>query len=266
MSSILDKIVQQKKQEVAEARVRVPLEQLKAIAPSLPPTRNFGAALRKPNEVALIAEVKKASPSKGLIRQDFHPEDIALIYTEAGAAAISVLTDREFFQGHLEYLYQVRKVTQLPLLRKDFIIDEYQIYEARRWGADAVLLIAAILSDEQLKEYLAVAHSLGLDCLVEVHSAEEMSRMLNTPAKIIGVNNRNLHTFQTDVNTTFELQKMIVDPQITLVSESGIYHSDQVEQLQSAGVQAILVGESLMRAQDIFGQVQALMGRVKPRG
>lgn len=266
MSSILDQIVQQKRLEVAAAKGQVTLAELSALAESMSPTRNFAQALRATDQVALIAEIKQASPSKGLIRADFQPADIALIYTEAGAACISVLTDQKFFQGSLEYLWQVREVTQLPLLRKDFVVDEYQIYEARRWGADAVLLIAAILSDAQLVEYLSLARSLGLASLVEVHTPAEMERVLQTPATIIGVNNRDLHTFQTDISTTFELQKVMADQDRILVSESGIYTRDQVEQLQQAGVQAILVGDALMRAPDIAGQVRELLGPVRSCG
>lgn len=258
--SILQEIVQQKRLEVSEAKSQVSLTELRKAAESMTATRNFAQALGAMDGIALIAEIKKASPSKGLIRADFQPEEIARVYTAAGASCISVLTDQKYFKGCLEYLHQVRKVTQLPLLRKDFIVDEYQIYEARRWGADAVLLIAGILSDAQLGEYLGVARSIDLDCLVEVHTSAELERVLQTSANIIGVNNRDLHTFQTNLNTTFELQKMITDPGRILVSESGIHTRQQVEQLQQAGVQAILVGESLMRAPDMASQIRALLG------
>ncbi|MDA8233525.1 MAG: indole-3-glycerol phosphate synthase TrpC [Clostridia bacterium] len=260
--SILQKIVQQKKQEVVSHKRQTSQEQLEEAIAQLPPTRSLYQVLNKPGEVALIAEIKKASPSKGVIRADFDPVAIGQIYTKAGAAAISILTDEEFFQGHLDYLAQVRKVTHLPLLRKDFLIDPYQIYQARAVGADAVLLIAAILSDEELTEFHNIAGALGLDCLVEVHTQEELERVLTTPARIIGINNRNLNTFKTDLDTTFRLKELIQRREILVVSESGINTRADVEKLAAHGINAMLVGEALMRQDDIGRQTGILLGTV----
>ncbi|MHB8171336.1 MAG: indole-3-glycerol phosphate synthase TrpC [Thermincolia bacterium] len=260
--SILQKIVELKKKEVAAQKRQTTLAQLQQDIAQLPPTRSLYQALNKPGEVALIAEIKKASPSKGVIRADFDPVAIGGIYTWSGASAISVLTDEEFFQGHLDYLTQVRKVSPLPLLRKDFLIDPYQIYQARAAGADAILLIAAILTDDELKEFHQIADGLGLDCLVEVHTQEELERVLNTPARIFGINNRNLNTFHTDLNTTFRLKELIKNPEVLVVGESGINTRADVEKLAANGVNAMLVGESLMRQEDIGQQVGILLGTV----
>jgi len=260
--TILQKIVEQKRQEVTLQKQQKPLERLLEIIEELPPVRSFYQALNRPGEVALIAEIKKASPSKGIIRADFDPVAIGKIYTAAGAAAISVLTDQEFFQGHLDYLSQVRQVSHLPLLRKDFLIDPYQIYQARAAGADAILLIAAILNDQELVEFHQIAASLGLDCLVEVHTREELARILDTPARIIGINNRNLNTFRTDLDTTFQLKGLIQRPEVLVVSESGINTRADVEKLAFHGINAMLVGEALMRQEDIGRQVGILLGTV----
>lgn len=243
---ILDRIIAQKKIEVDKNRKK---------------SRSLAASLRKPGEVALIAEIKKASPSKGLIRKDFDPGEIARIYSTSGASAISVLTDKEFFQGSPEYLSTARSVSKLPLLRKDFIIDPYQIYEARLLGADAILLIMAVLTDREAGEFQGIAAGLGMDCLVEVHTADELKRALALDAQIIGINNRNLQTFQTDLETTFRLREMISDPNITVVSESGINTRDDVLKLKEHEVHAMLVGEALMRESDIAKKVAELLGR-----
>ena len=211
--------------------------------------------------IRLIAEVKKASPSKGLIRPDFDPVEIAKTYEQAGASAISVLTDEKYFQGRLDYLKAVREAVGLPLLRKDFIIDPYQIYEARAAGADAILLIVAALSKSELSEFMILADELGMASLVEVHAAEELDIALETGVRIIGINNRNLQTFETKLETTLELAAR-VPPDKVLVSESGIFTRADVERLMEVGVDAILVGESLMREPDPGVKVKELLGDI----
>lgn len=207
----------------------------------------------------MIAEVKKASPSKGLIRPDFEPVTIAKTYESAGASAISVLTDEKYFQGSIEYLKSIRQAVDLPLLRKDFVIDAYQIYEARAAGADAILLIVAALSREQLVEFGGLARELGMGALIEVHTAEELDVALSTDEPIIGINNRNLQTFETTLDTTIELASRIPSDRV-IVSESGIFTRADVERLTAAGVDAILVGESLMREPDPGVKVRELLG------
>ncbi len=278
---ILDRIVAHKKKEIEENKSRDGIAVLRQRCESLglknagQTDRNmllqpFSTGLRKAGEVALIAEIKKASPSKGLIRQDFDPAEIALIYTSAGASAISVLTDREFFQGSPEYLRIARGISELPLLRKDFIIDPYQIYEARLLGADAILLIMAILTDREAAEYQQAASELGLECLVEVHTTDELARALSLGAQIIGINNRNLQTFKTELATTFRLREMITGD-IIVVSESGINTREDVVRLREHGVHAMLVGEALMRETDITQKIRELLGmqidrQSSPRG
>ena len=256
---ILDRIVAHKQKEVAAKQQQLPIEQLKARCRSLPDTRGFIQRLGASDDISLIAEVKRASPSKGVIREDFHPVEIAQVYESAGASAISVLTDEHFFQGHLDYLSQIHQAVALPLLRKDFVIDPYQIYEARVAGADAILLIAACLEVSQLSNFLALAHNLELDALVEVHSAAELDVALGTEAQLIGINNRNLHTFETTLDTTFGLLPSIPEGR-TVVSESGIHERADVLKLQQHGVDAILVGESLMRSADIATKLHGLLG------
>jgi indole-3-glycerol phosphate synthase len=248
--TVLDDIVFNKRQEVTA---------LKVDFKEPPPTRNFLKALPK-GEISLIAEIKKASPSAGIIAERFEPVTLAKTYEKSGAAAISVLTDEKFFQGKLDHLKAAKDSTTIPVLRKDFIIDEAQIYESRIAGADAILLIARILTDEQLNTFLALAHSLNLSCLVEVHDEKELERVLKTKAEIIGINNRDLDTFKVDLQTTFslldkypELKKRIV------VSESGIDSAEQVKQLKAKGVSAILVGTSLMKSRDIGAKIRGLM-------
>jgi indole-3-glycerol phosphate synthase len=263
---ILEEIVWAKDREVAVARERVPLEKLKQQVAELPAPRDFLAALkascRKP---AVIAEVKKASPSKGVIREDFDPEAIARGYAAGGASCLSVLTDKQFFQGGFEVLVQVRQVVDLPLLCKDFILSPYQLYQARAAGADAALLIAAILTDQDLGYLLKVARSLALTVLVEVHDAEEMERVLALDGvQLIGINNRDLATFHTDLATTEQLTARYGD-QIRakgalLVSESGLFSRDDLDRVQSAGADAVLVGESLMRQADVTAALETLIG------
>ena len=260
---ILDSIVAHKREELKRDKERTPLQTLKRRIPNLPPTRDFGAALAAPGAVNLIAEVKRRSPSKGVIREDFDPVEIAKTYAQNGASAISVLTDDRFFGGDLSYLSAIRDAVGLPLLRKDFTIDEFHIYQARAAGADAVLLIAAILAPEQLREFIGIAGRLNLGALVEVHTRAELEIALDVGAEIIGINNRDLKTFHTDVATSFRLRKSIPDDKI-VVSESGIHTREDVVRLGEANVNAILVGESLMRSTDIGEKVRELLGTKEP--
>jgi indole-3-glycerol phosphate synthase len=252
MSDILNQIVAVKRQEVAAALKRKPLVEMRADAESRVLTRDFLGALRAriaAGRAAVIAEIKKASPSKGVLRADFEPADIAQTYAEHGAACLSVLTDQQFFQGRIDYLKQARASCPLPVLRKDFIIDAYQVYEARAIGADAVLLIAACLDDAQLRDFEAIARSLDMAVLVEVHDAAELTRALKLKTPLIGVNNRNLKTFEVSLDTTLTLRHELPADRL-LVSESGIQSRDDVLRLAAAGVNAFLVGESFMRADD----------------
>ena len=252
MSDILNQIVAVKRQEVAAALKRKPLVEMRADAESRVLTRDFLGAMRAriaAGRAAVIAEIKKASPSKGVLRADFEPADIAQTYAEHGAACLSVLTDQQFFQGRIDYLKQARASCPLPVLRKDFIIDAYQVYEARAIGADAVLLIAACLDDAQLRDFEAIARSLDMAVLVEVHDAAELTRALKLKTPLIGVNNRNLKTFEVSLDTTLTLRHELPADRL-LVSESGIQSRDDVLRLAAAGVNAFLVGESFMRADD----------------
>ncbi|NVN99304.1 MAG: indole-3-glycerol phosphate synthase TrpC [Geobacteraceae bacterium] len=260
---ILKKIVAHKREEVAAAMAATPLAELKSrLSDREDQPRGFERALRSAAEsgwTAVIAEVKKGSPSKGIIREDFDPLDIAITYQNNGATCISVLTDEKFFLGHLRYLSLIREQVGLPLLRKDFICDPYQIYEAYAGGADAILLIAAMLEQQQLHDYLAIARELQLDTLLEVHDERELEMALLTDCGLIGVNNRSLHTFVTDLSTTERLAKMIPADRL-LVAESGINCRADVERLETAGARAFLVGESLMRGEDIGAKLQELLG------
>lgn len=247
---ILQKIIAHKKVELASCKEKTPLKALEESLPGSPAPRPFAPALRRRGQVAIIAEAKKASPSKGILCQDFDPVKIALEYEQAGAAAISVLTEEKFFLGQPSYLTQVRQATGIPVLRKDFIIDPYQIYESRVLGADAVLLIAAVLSGEQLAELRMLAASLGMSSLVEVHTEMELALALSAGADIIGINNRDLNTFETDLNKTFSLLGLINDKRITVVSESGIKTHADIMKLKEGGVHAALVGEALVRSAD----------------
>ena len=258
-NSILDQIVASKRREVAAALLRMPLQEMEDQAASAPPVRDFRAALAGPGPIQLIAEVKKASPSAQVIRADFEPIGIARTYQDHGAACISVLTDIPYFQGHLSYLARVRAAVAIPLLRKDFIIDEYQIVEARLAGADAVLLIAEILDDAALSALLARARGLGMAALVEFHDEANLPRVLAAGADLVGINNRDLSRFVTDLERTLRLRDQI-PPDVLLVSESGIKTRRDVERLEAAGVSAILVGETLMRAPDIGQAVEQLLG------
>ena len=255
---ILDTIIQHKLEELKAEQAQVPLAALKDTVADMPPPRDFRTAISAPGAVNLIAEVKKKSPSKGIIREDFHPVEIAETYAKNGASAISVLTDSRFFAGELGYLSVIRQAVDVPLLRKDFTLDAYHIYQARAAGADAILLIVAALTPSQLREFMEVAESVSLACLVEVHTPEELAVALEADAQIIGINNRDLRTFHTQIETTFRLRKAIPAGKI-VVSESGIYTREDVASLREADVHAMLVGESLMRSSDIGRQVRRLL-------
>ncbi|MGB5136828.1 MAG: indole-3-glycerol phosphate synthase TrpC [Prochlorococcaceae cyanobacterium] len=262
---ILEKIVWEKDREVASARERVSLDKLRSQVADLPPTRDFIAALRAScRKPAVIAEVKKASPSKGVIRADFDPEAIARGYAAGGASCLSVLTDKAFFQGGFEVLVQVRQVVDLPLLCKDFILTPYQLFQARAAGADAALLIAAILSDTDLAYLLKAARGLGLTPLVEVHDAAEMERALALEGvQLIGINNRDLTTFHTDLATTERLMARYGDQLrakgCLLVSESGLFSREDLDRALDAGADAVLVGEALMRQSDVSSALQQMI-------
>ena len=249
MSTILDTILARKQEEVAERRARVPLDELKARIADAPPLRGFADAIEAKiaaGQAAVIAEVKKASPSKGVIRADFDPAAIARSYQAGGAACLSVLTDIDFFQGADDYLVAARNACSLPVLRKDFIVDAYQLHEARTLGADCVLLIAAALDDAQLSEFAFIAGELGMDVLVEVHDLDELERSLPVPARLLGVNNRNLKTFDVSLQATLDLKPMVPADRV-LVTESGILARADVALMRDNGIHAFLVGEAFMR-------------------
>lgn len=250
-----------KKEEVRRRKELYPLTRMLDRWPALPPVRPLDRSLRRPGEVTLMAEIKRASPSKGWIRQGLRPVELARTYVRAGAAAISVLTDNRFFRGHRAFLPLVRRESPLPLLRKDFIIDPYQIYEARYLGADAILLIAAVLDDGRLAGFQQLAAELGLSALVEVHTEEELKRALEAGAAVVGINNRDLRTFQTDLSITLRLREKIIDPRVLVVSESGIHTRRDMLALAACGVDAALVGEALVRAADPGEKIKELLGR-----
>jgi indole-3-glycerol phosphate synthase len=264
--NILEKIVWAKDREVDAARERVPLENLRRQIAELPPTRDFIAALRSaPVLPAVIAEVKKASPSKGVIREEFDPVAIARSYAAGGASCLSVLTDKTFFQGGFEVLVEVRQAVDLPLLCKEFVLSPYQLFQARAAGADAVLLIAAILTDQDLRYLRKAAAGLGLDVLVEVHDAHELERVLTLGEfPLIGINNRDLTSFETDLTTTErlteEFRPRLQQQQVLLVSESGLFSRSDLDRVQTAGAGAVLVGEALMRQQDVQMALTTLIG------
>ena len=262
MTDILDKIVAVKREEVAAALKRKSLAAMRFDAESRVLTRDFVGAMRAKiaaGQPAVIAEIKKASPSKGVLRDDFIPADIAQSYAEYGAACLSVLTDVQFFQGGIDYLKQARASCQLPVLRKDFMVDAYQVYESRAMGADAILLIAACLDDAQMKDFEQIAHGLDMAVLVEVHDEAELERALKLKTPLIGVNNRNLKTFEVSLDTTLRLMRDIPADRL-LVCESGIHSRDDVLRMGAAGVNAFLVGEAFMRADEPGEALAALFG------
>lgn len=272
MSDILHRILDRKREEIAERSRKVSLDDLAARIADLEDTRGFVAAIDArlhDGKPAVIAEIKKASPSKGLIRADFDPAAIARSYERGGAACLSVLTDADFFQGHEDYVRQAREACSLPILRKDFIIDEYQVYEARVIGADCILLIVAAFADKSgddviydensLTELSMLAAELDLDVLVEVHNEDELEVALSLPAPLIGVNNRNLRTFETSLGTSLKLKDR-VGPDTAIVAESGIHTQEDVRKLREAGIHTFLVGEAFMRASDPGAELQKLFG------
>ena len=257
---ILKKILRRKTEEIAERSARVPLQALRETVENADTPRGFLQALRQRavgGDAAVIAEIKKASPSKGVLREHFVPAEIAASYEKGGAACLSVLTDIDFFQGADTYLQQARAACSLPVLRKDFVIDPYQVWEARVLGADCILLIVAALDDAALHGLLALAGELDMDALVEVHDAEEMARALATPAPLIGVNNRNLRTFETRLETTLALKQGFPEDRL-LVTESGIHTADDVQRMHAADVHAFLVGEAFMKAENPGGKLREL--------
>ena len=265
MSDILTRILTTKQQEVAAAQAALPLAELRARAAAMPPPRGFVQAMRAQHSqgrAALIAEIKKASPSKGLIRPNFHPEQLARAYEAAGAACLSVLTDEPYFQGSAGYLKTARAAVSLPVLRKDFMVNAYQIYQSRAMGADAVLLIAAALSQTQLEEFEGIAHELGMAVLLELHHADELEkcRRLTTPLR--GVNNRNLRTFEVSLQQTLDLLPEITGEGRIVITESGIRSREDVQFMRSHGVHSFLIGETFMRADDVGAEVKKLFARV----
>ncbi len=257
---ILVKILERKQQEIAERSARSSQDEQRSMAADAMPVRGFVGSMRRRIEAgdpAVIAEIKKASPSKGLLRENFIPSEIAESYERGGAACLSILTDRDFFQGHEEYLVEARAACNLPVIRKDFIIDPYQVYEARAIGGDCILLIVAALEDSQMAELSALAQELGMDVLVEVHDRQELDRALPLNLPLMGINNRNLRTFETSLQTTLDLLEPI--PQETIVvTESGIHSADDVQLMRGHHVNAFLVGEAFMRAEDPGQQLQRL--------
>ena len=251
LPSILKRIIATKAEEVAFRSSERDLATISAVAADQPPARGFAArvAALAASGNAVIAEIKKASPSAGVIREDFRPVDIAVSYERAGAACLSVLTDQHYFQGCEDYLVEARQACSLPVLRKDFMVHPWQIYESRAIGADCILLIAAVLGRDQLQEFDGLANDLGLDVLVEVHDEAELENALSTQATLVGVNNRDLHTFTTDLSTSERLRPIIPE-QRTMVTESGIHTLDDVSRMKKAGINAFLVGEAFMRATD----------------
>lgn len=254
--TVLDKILDHKVEEIAARKVSVSADTLTSQASEAPPPRAMLAAVRRAT-VALIAEVKHASPSKGMLIENFDPVALGTTYAANGAAAISVLTDEQFFQGHLDYLTAVRHAVDVPVLRKDFVIDPYQVYEGRVAGADAILLIVAALDDAQLSDLHALITDLGMAALVEVHNEVELDRALKIDPVLLGVNNRDLKTFEVDLKTTARLAKQIPDS-VTLVAESGIFTAEDVRQMGQVGARAVLVGESLVKSGDVAAKVREL--------
>jgi len=257
---ILKKIIDRKEQEVSDRKINKTETQLITEAKSASPVRGFVDSMRKriaAGDSAVIAEIKKASPSKGIIRENFKPSEIAISYQKGGASCLSVLTDIDFFQGSDEYLIQAREACDLPVIRKDFIVDTYQVYEARAMGADCILLIVAVLSDEQMKILYSLARMLDMDVLIEVHDEEELHRSLPLGADLVGINNRNLRTFETSLDTTINLLNQIPENRI-VVTESGIHSAQHINQMRENQVNAFLVGEAFMRADDPGAELQQL--------
>jgi len=257
---ILKEIVQKKKGRIILAKQNISEEELKTQVKDLPATRPFIEAINKPRQISLIAEIKKASPSSGIIRQDFNPQEIAKAYQDCGVQALSILTEEDFFQGNISFIYDVKSIVDLPVLRKDFILEPYQVYESRYFGADAILLIADLLTQEKLLELMQIASELGLSYLVEVHTEKELKKVLKLKSvNLIGINNRDLHTLEVDFKTTERLF-LLIPKDKSVVVESGIKNHQDVLFLKILGVSAVLIGQAFMEAQDIKKKVEEIMG------
>lgn len=255
----LKDILLKKREKILWARQQFPEEDLKARLQNLPRSRSFIEAIHKERTISLIAEIKKASVSCGIIRKTFNPQEIARLYQESGVQAISVLTEEDFFMGNISLLNEVRNVVNLPVLRKDFIFEPYQVYESRYFGADAILLIADLLSQEKLSELLKIAKEVGLECLVEIHTEKDLKKVLRLKVPLIGINNRNLHTLEVDFKTTENLYPLIPKDKIVVV-ESGIKSYQDVLFLKILGVSAVLVGQAILETEDIKGKIEEIMG------
>ena len=255
----LPEIIKKKKIEVEAGKSKFPLSEILCGLEKPRDMRDFKAALNKPHIFSLIAEIKRSSPSRGLLRKEFDVPGIASVYEVTGAAAISVLTDEKFFGGQLSFIKEVKDVTSIPVLRKDFIIDEYQVYESAYYGADAFLLIAAILSEQELRDFLRLGEKLNMDAIVEAHTEEDMEKALAADAGIIGINNRDLHTFKVDLETTSRLIRLIPEEKIT-IAESGVKSFEDLMTLKSFGVNAVLIGEAFMESPDIAVRIKEIMG------
>lgn len=255
---ILKEIIQKKQEKILFAKQQLSEEDLKTKVQNLSPTRPFIEAISKPKQISLIAEIKKQSPSRGIIRQDFNLQEIAAIYQDCQVQAISVLTEEDYFGGNISYINEIKKLVDCPILRKDFILEPYQVYESRFFGADAILLIADLLSQEKISELMKLAQELELDCLVEVHNEKELKKVLGLKAPLIGINNRNLHTLEVDFKITERLFPLIPKDKVVVV-ESGVRSYQDILFLKILGVNAVLIGEAFMEASDIKKKIQEIM-------
>ena len=262
MNKLLSEIIDRVRIRVEEHKATLPLKDLQEKIKLLPPTRDFGGVFKNKNTINLMAEVKKASPSAGIIIEDYEPVEVAKVYEQGGTKAISVLTEEDFFQGSLEDLKAVKENTRIPILRKDFIVDEYQIYEARYFGADAILLIARILEVSQLRKFMKIAEELGLASLVETHNQEEIKVALSAGAKIIGINNRDLDTLKIDINRSLQLLPLVPKDKI-IISESGVKGKEAIKKLYQGGINNFLIGEALLKSADLESKLKELLAEIQ---